>query len=263
MSSSSSKARATIKSTVRKVSRAAGYEIVPIGAGFRRTQQRLLQECDLVVDVGANVGQFAEKVRDLGYRGDVVSFEPGREAFRVLEWKASRHRENWSVRKVALGATDSTAMLRVAANSVSSSLLDVGAAHIEACPESAEVAREEVPVRTLDGELRASLSQRIYLKLDVQGFELPVLLGSTRTLRRASAVQLEVSFDDLYAGQSDWLELCAFMYDNGFVARYLEPGYENSDTGAMLQADFVFCPRVTPDQRHSRANSLVTHAGAS
>lgn len=219
--------------------RARGYDIVPTRVGLAAVQRLAFRSCDVVVDVGANVGQFAERTRDLGFDGTIISFEPGSAAFAVLDRKARQDR-HWSVHNVALGAEPGDGTLQITGNSVSSSLLDIAELHIAGDPASRTVATEQVVVSTLDEQLADLEGARLYLKLDVQGFELPVLRGATQTLERAAFLQTEISFAELYAGQSDWLELCQFLRDRGFWVRYLEPGYEDSRRGAMLQADLLF-----------------------
>lgn len=235
---SSSRVRATAKSIMRRATRSLGYEIVPFAVGIRRFEEQALSSVDLLVDVGANVGQFAERARSLGFHNDIVSFEPGAKAYEVLSHKA-RYDSHWEARRVALGRKEGTATLNVSANSVSSSLLEVGARHLAAAPESKTVASETVQVSTLDTELQASPGDHLYLKLDVQGFELPVLFGGRKSLERTDLIRCEISFDSLYDDQSSWLDVCAFLRDHGFVIRYLEPGYEDAQTGFMLQADLL------------------------
>jgi hypothetical protein len=118
----------------------------------------------------------------------------------------------------------------------------VDAVHLAAAPASREVETQPVAVSTLDAEV-PDWANRLYLKLDVQGYERTALDGAKRTLERVSAIQLELSFDHLYKGQSNWIELCAWLEDFGFVLRYIEPGYEDPKSGAMLQADFLFLRR--------------------
>lgn len=232
--------KASVKTRIRRVTRGLGYDLVPLGAGITRVQREVLEQTPVAVDVGANVGQYAERLRDIGFEGRIISFEPGSEAFETLASKAARHGEKWDARKVALGDRTGQAVLKLSGNSVSSSLLEVAEEHLRAAPASEVVAQEEVPLSTLDEQLRDVPEAPFWIKIDTQGFELPVLRGATETLARTVGVQVEISFTHLYDGQTDWLDLCRYLQDAGFVVRYLEPGYEDKQSGYMLQADVVF-----------------------
>lgn len=224
---------------MRKALRSVGYEVTRSGSSFAEMQRRVLGDCDLVADVGANTGQYADLVRSVGYQGPIVSFEPQAAASAVLHRRALRT-SGWDVRPVALGAESGMATLRVSRNSVSSSLLQVQEDHLRAAPTSSVVAHEDVKVSTLDDELRGVAGRRLWLKLDVQGAELPVLEGGAETLRRTVAVQSEMSLRPLYEGQTDYLELCARLRQEGFVLCHVEPGFTDPTSGALLQVDGLF-----------------------
>ena len=104
---------------------------------------------DLVLDVGANDGEYAISLRRLGYTGRIVSFEPLPDAAAALR---ARHANDtsWSSYEVALGDTAGEAELRIAGNSASSSLLPMLPSHEAYAPESAVVGNVTVRVATLD-----------------------------------------------------------------------------------------------------------------
>ena len=56
-----------------------------------------------------------------------------------------------------------------------------------------------------------------YLKLDTQGSELDILMGSIQTLSRTSMVEIEVEFSPIYEGQPLFADVDTFMRANGFV----------------------------------------------
>src|SRR6516162_3730174 len=68
--------------------------------GLRRWLDRA--RIDLVIDVGANVGQFALALRYIGYRGEILSFEPIPDAYAALA-RRMRGDERWHGRPIAIG----------------------------------------------------------------------------------------------------------------------------------------------------------------
>lgn len=196
---------------------------------------------DLVLDVGANEGQFARRLRAWGYRGRIVSFEPFGGAFEVLSRRAAAD-PDWSVHRLALGDDDGTATLQVAAQTVFSSLLSPTEALTGAFAGAATRATEEVPLRRLDGLFGqvADGARRIFLKVDVQGAELAVLRGARETLPAVTGVQVEVTLRRLYAGEATLTELVAALEDAGLMLSLLDGVAWDPATGAALALDAVF-----------------------
>lgn len=236
-----------LKQIARKGFHAVGLELTrhrPEATEAGRFGRLLKQRgIDLVVDVGANKGGFAGKVREAGYKGPLVSFEPLREVHRLLE-SLSAADPAWTLApRMALGAEPGEATLHVAGNSSSSSLLPMLPTHAEAAPASAYVAEERVPVQRLDAALPALMgtdARRILLKIDTQGYERPVLEGAAGLLDRIDTLQLELSLVPLYEGQ--WL-LADFLPDlteKGFVLWSLSEVFSDPRTGQLLQVDGVF-----------------------
>jgi FkbM family methyltransferase len=225
-----------------------GYEIrLHEPAGPLREEEgrraRLLAHLGIgvVLDVGANVGQYAERTRAAGYDGRIVSFEPLSDAHAALA-RAAAADPRWEVRRLALGEQDGEAEINVAGNSYSSSLLAMEERHVASAPESRYVGSERVRTARLDGlwDEVVRPGERAWLKLDVQGFELQVLRGAGERLAELAAVQTELSLVPLYAGAAPWRTIVDLLEGAGFELAGLEPGFEDPASGRMLQADGVF-----------------------
>lgn len=131
-----------------------------------------------LLDVGANQGQYAQNFRALGFGGPGLSFEPSTEAFDPLE-AAAAHDQYWEVHNVALGANPGMLKLYISTDSVSSSLLVVADQHTRAARRSTARETLRVEVRTLDSYAGEIDGDRLWLKLDTQGYESRVLATST------------------------------------------------------------------------------------
>ena len=246
------KLRARVGDRVQSTLRRVGYELHPADDGPALTEDdrrraRLFAHLGvtLLLDVGANDGGYAQRARLAGYEGRIVSFEPLADAFAVLERRA-RDDAGWTARHLALGAEAGPAEINVAGNSSSSSLLGMGERHLESAPESRYVGVQAVEVATL-AELLPELAQPrdvIYLKLDVQGYEMAVLRGAEPVLDRIAAVQAEMSLVPLYDGASGWRELVDWLEERGFRLAGLESGHDDQRTGEVLQADGIFVRRL-------------------
>jgi FkbM family methyltransferase len=240
------RAAATVQAGLRR----AGYELhpytgpVPYDEDVRRVKLLRSQGIATVLDVGANAGQYAQRLRAAGYAGRIVSFEPLSEAFAALE-RAAASDPAWDTHRLALSDADGEAEIHVAANSWSSSLLDMGERHLASAPESAYVGSERVRTARLDSvwDDIVGPAERPFLKLDVQGFELHVLRGAGGHLDRVAGVQAELALVHLYEGDSLWREVVDHLESEGFELAGLEPGFEDPQTGRMLQADGIFVRR--------------------
>jgi FkbM family methyltransferase len=197
---------------------------------------------DLVLDVGANVGQFAREIRAFGFAGRVVSFEPLGDAHARLVETAARDGA-WQVHpRCAIGDRDGEVAINVSANSVSSSLLPMTGAHVGAAGASAYVGRETVGLFRLDTVAKGYLAaaRNPFLKIDTQGFEWQVLDGAAATLPRLRGVLCELSLVELYEGQHLWLDVIQRLERSGFTLWNLQPGFADPRDGRTLQLDAIF-----------------------
>jgi FkbM family methyltransferase len=196
---------------------------------------------DVVLDVGANEGLFGRYLRTAGYRDRIVSFEPLSNAFIKLE-AASLGDPKWECLPIALGAFRGRATLNVAGNWASSSLLPMESRHRVVEPRSAYISTEECSVVPLDDLVPKLLgpTERVYLKLDVQGSELDALRGAERTLAQTEVLDVELSLVQLYTGAPLFGDVVSYLDLRGFGLIAIEPAFLDSATGVILQVNGLF-----------------------
>jgi FkbM family methyltransferase len=205
-------------------------------------RQLFVHQIDVVFDVGANTGQFAEELRHAGFLGRIVSFEASASAHSTLIARV-RHDAKWIIApRIALGDHKGTTTLNLAGNSVSSSVLHMLPSHLNADPKSRYVGSESVNLRTLDdvGMTFVSPIDRIFLKLDVQGFEHKVLQGARLFLAQVQGMQIELSLVPLYEGERLFHPMLHDMEEYGYDLWSLVPGFADPATGRLLQLDAIF-----------------------
>lgn len=211
----------------------ASYTIV---AGLAR--QRI--DPRTVIDVGANVGQFAVAAAMHFPQARILAMEPLPDCLPVLR-RNTRKLPNVTVYPCALGEADGDASFHVNSHPHSSSMLPLAAAHRAAFPDAKETTTISVQVRALDSLLAgAELQAPVLLKLDVQGFEARVLRGASELLRRVEYLLMEVSFKPLYEDELPFTDMLPLV--QGFGFRFLRPldWLSEPATGEILQMDALF-----------------------
>jgi FkbM family methyltransferase len=196
----------------------------------------------VILDVGANVGQFGETMRAKGYRGKIVSFEPISAVYRVLAAKAAAD-GNWQANNFALGAKAQRTTIHVSRLSVYSSILRSTDAATRFDDDAVVKRDETIEVRTLD-DICPDLSEPTLLKIDTQGYEQQVLEGARRVLPGMAAVLMELPIIHLYEGNWQFHEAVAFMAGVGFVPAQIHPvNYHSADDVSLVEVDCLFRPR--------------------
>ena len=236
-----------MKNAVRKLVQAVGYDVRkyrPYDDSFRRLQVSLQRrEVTLILDVGANIGQFARTIRRVGYRGRIVSFEPLSDAHAKL-LAAARHDPLWTVAsRCALGSRPGKVQINIAANSQSSSILKMLERHVSGDPKSAYIGGESVEMMTLDSFLageRDLAKSAIALKIDTQGYEAEVLAGLHRWSDCVRVIVIEMSLAALYEGEATFLDLYRAIQDRGYRCISIERGFTDPRTYEVLQVDAIF-----------------------
>ncbi len=196
--------------------------------------------CPFVIDIGAARGDFAADILEHWPQASVVCIEPmpAHRAGLLARFEGGPV----LVASVAAGDSEGTVLFREAASGFSSSVLPMGR-HADEFPlASVEVDSYAVPVTRLDTLLAAHAMTGCIdlLKVDVQGYELPVLRGAEEALARCAAAIVEVSLCPLYEGQESLDALFVHMRDHGFRLADHAEGARSHVNGRLLQLDCLF-----------------------
>ncbi|GEO36977.1 hypothetical protein SAE02_11250 [Skermanella aerolata] len=197
---------------------------------------------DVVLDVGANVGQYAARLRQGGWSGRIVSFEPLPDAHATLEAAAAPD-ALWEVApRMALGASAGTVSLNVSAESDMSSALPFVPEMADLLDSAAYTGTVTAPLARLDGVFGeyAGNASRVLLKIDTQGTEAAVLEGASGVLDRIYGIQLELSIVPVYLGERTYLDMIATLGELGFRPALFVPGYFNQRSARLISMDGVF-----------------------
>lgn len=199
-----------------------------------------------LVDVGANVGQFSLLARALAPDCRIVAFEP-------LDRPARRFRRLFAgdplttLVAAAVGPEAGRAEMHVSRRDDSSSLLPIGPLQTAFAAGTEAVGRETVEVGPLSRFLPAErIVAPALLKIDVQGYEAAVLDGCDDLLDRFEWIYCELSFRELYLGQTLADGIVGRLARRGF-ALALVNNLVHDGQGLPVQADFLFRSRPRAD----------------
>lgn len=220
-----------------------GYELIKKRKhpSLKSHLQNILKqyEIDLVLDVGANQGQYGHLLRRLGYKGEIISFEPVKSSYEKL--KESTEKDNlWKVFKLGLSDQKGATQINVFKSSVFSSLLKPNAFGQGSFKKMEQSVTEEIDLDTLDNFLNTNHinNKRVFLKMDTQGHDLNVFLGAKKSIANIVGMQSEISFQPIYENMPNYHESLKKYEDAGFMVTGLY-SVSRSSSGTMIEMDCV------------------------
>lgn len=231
---------------IKKVFNIFGLNLSRVNAAsvhaLQTVQALKAHDINVVFDVGANIGQFANELRKYGYTGKIISFEPLPQAYEEIVKRAKRD-ANWTVHpRCAVGEKMGEIKINVAANSVSSSILSMLTLHENVAPESKYTDKESASLITLDSvyELYCKPNDKVFLKIDTQGYEMQVLEGASVTLDKCNGISIEMSLVPLYSDWVSWRDMISRLESSKYHIFAIQPNFIDLVSGQTLQVDGLF-----------------------
>ncbi|MBS1189836.1 MAG: methyltransferase FkbM family [Rhodocyclaceae bacterium] len=193
---------------------------------LERDLRRCLDASSIVLDIGANRGQFAEEILSIVPVKKIYSFEPVPDAFAAVEALSEKHPQVVPVKK-AVSVENGFANFYVTVSDVGSSLLPP----LPGQPSKWLTLDQEVKVETvrLDDFIREQIArdgeQIALLKSDAQGSDLDVLRSAGEFLCPASikSILVEINFTQFYEGQQTYHEIFGLLDKAGYRMAWLYP----------------------------------------
>lgn len=239
-----------IKVAVHKTFNLFGFDFIKRGHFDQSYGAHLLmvfgsRGIDCVLDVGANIGQYGRFLREIGYTGYIVSFEPVKSAYEKLV-NVSEGDSKWICHNMALGDKAETLRINVFGDTQFSSFLEASDYSKAMWQDIRQYATEDVAVVKLDEVFDSIKSitgcRNFYLKLDTQGFDLSVFRGAGESLRDIHAMQSELSLISVYDGMESSFTGIEKYREAGFLISGLFP-INIEPSLAVIEYDCVLVKR--------------------
>ncbi len=182
---------------------------------------RFVRPGDIVIDIGANLGQYTYPLSKLvGESGKVFSFEPINYTFKILQDIVKRLKlTNVKLENVALGEKSGKFEFILPLNEFG--LKEIYTSHLSNQEEDTKGIKEKVKVVTLD-ELRRKipiLDRTTFIKCDVEGQELLVFKGAKTLLSECHPVifcEIEEKYTQRYGYNPE--DIFSFLKNFGYEA---------------------------------------------
>jgi FkbM family methyltransferase len=198
-----------------------------------------INKINTIIDIGANKGQFALATRYVFQNANIYCFEPLVKPANKLN-KLFESDKKVIFFQSAIGPKEETVKMNVSNRDDSSSLLNIGKNQTTIFPGTEEKYKEEIKISPLSYFLsKKDLVKPVFVKIDVQGFELEVLKGSEDLIENFDYIYVECSFIELYEKQALVDEVITFLGNYSFKLKGVYNIFYDKK-GVAIQADFLF-----------------------
>jgi len=209
--------------------------------GFQQQQWVQKLSPQLVVDVGANTGQWAKAFREsFPNQGHLMSFEPDSRAWEGYQ-KNLQNYQGELIRLAAGSKVGTSKFFKWSVEGGSSSLMPLtNQGELFTNQNQVDLEETQTQIIRLDKFLLDKLEvfpdRGVYVKIDVQGGELEVLDGLEGIVSSIDAIEIEIPLLMVYEGGSSILQILNKLETWGFTL--ISAQTERWNSSKMLAADF-------------------------
>ncbi|MAQ62791.1 MAG: hypothetical protein CMA48_00500 [Euryarchaeota archaeon] len=158
-------------------------------------------ENDLIVDCGANIGEFYHSIRKKQKNINYIAFEPDPRTFRCLELNL-KNQKGVQLFNSGLGSSNTELSFYISEDGSDSSFINPGV-------------NEEIKVdsTTLDSYKFGKVK---LIKIEAEGYEPEVLFGAKETIKNTTFITVDSGPERGVEGKTTLAKVIDFLYENGF-----------------------------------------------
>ncbi len=197
---------------------------------------------DLIIDIGASTGKYAEMLRRFGYSNYIFSIEPVTESFKKLNINSSSDKKWIAKQFIISNEKKNKIKINVSKDFDNSSIYNVTDLHVKNYNGAKFLYTEEIESKTLENLIKYDIEKKnnMMLKIDTQGSEGDILKSGSELLDQFKLIQVELSIQKLYTNQNMWIDIIEYLRKKNFDVWNIIPGYKQRDKGQLYQFDAIF-----------------------
>jgi FkbM family methyltransferase len=234
-----------MKKYLKKLFNKFGYSLIKYNSNFYGLKNTRF---DLILDIGANIGDESRFYLENFPNSQVVAFEPNPIHLDSLRKLYQKYPTRFIFEMCGVGSKPEHLYLNAHSNhSPSSSFLELtneGALTLNDFTKVDLTIQNKinVPIICLNEYLLEFdlIEKNILLKTDTQGFELEVFKGASNILKYIDVIIVELDFKRAYKKQCLPIEVINCLYSHNFEIQGFSypPGIDKN--GEILGSDFIF-----------------------
>lgn len=244
-----------IKKLLKKLFRLLGYKIEKIHPDiheltFDEIYPKFLKN-PVIFDVGANEGQSIERFKKIFINYEIHCFEPNYDLYQKLK-KKYENNKNIFINNSAVSKEIGQGILNITQKSGSSSMLDIKkntkwlkirSKQFNTDPENFIKKKEKVSTVSLNDYCKKHNIKEIdILKIDTQGFEDNVLIGSLEMIKNQSIkfIELEIIQKEAYEKYFSFYDLEKLLSPNDYRLCSIHLSNNNIFEGNVFFTDNLY-----------------------
>ena len=229
-----------VRITARRIAH-FGRKMLRCPDAWHDIQSFLISQPEVVyIDVGAHIGLTVDRILD-ECSNQVCAFETTPESFTQLSRRMETH-DNLRCFNLALADFTGETPFFINRNEQTNSIMENDVVNTENLSSlTSHQSIVQIKAITFDDWVACNTvcNTTFFLKLDVQGTELRVLVGAMQSLPRIEGLFVECPLAPMYKGQSSFWEIHQFLEKHGFILRNTYPSLHDL-TGRAIQIDALW-----------------------